>query len=131
MPSVKGSKNPPSILISFRLNPSDANHPNDAKALAIYHRHKRHKKTDREIMTDALLVLGGYDIAPPTVDQAARRLMTLVSRLEVIIEQLQNVDRSPAVYTEGEQAGKPVNFDFISSILGGLTNRREDDSDDE
>lgn len=121
----------PSILISFRLNPSDANYPNDAKALAVYHRHKRHKKTDREIMTEALLVLGGYDIAPPTVDQAARRLMTLVSRLEVIIEQLKSVDRSPAVYVEGEKAGQAVNFDFISGILGGLTNRYEDVSDDE
>jgi len=124
----------PSILISFRLNPSDANYPNDAKALAVYHRHKRHKKTDRDIMTEALLVLGGYDIAPPTVDQAARRLMTLVNRLEAAIEQLQSVDRSPAVYTDGEKAGQPVNFDFISTILGGLTNRVVDergDSDDE
>lgn len=124
----------PSVQISFRLNPSDANFPNDAKALAVYHRQKRVRsgivKTDREIMTDALLALGGYDVAPPTMDQATRRLMSLVNRLEAAIEQLQSIDRSPAVYTEGEQAGKPVNFDFISTILGGLTNKAVDNDDE-
>lgn len=124
-------KNPPSILISFRLNPHDANFPDDEKALAVYRQWIRGGHKDRHIMTKALLALGGYEVAPPTMDTATRRLMSLANRLERAIEEVKKIDRSEAVYTEGANAGQRVNFDFIGQILGGLTNKAEDGDDDD
>lgn len=121
----------PSELIQFRLNENDANFPDDPAAMAVLRKWREEDKPDRETLTKALLALGGYDIAPPSLDQVTRRLLSLANRLEKVAEELKKIDRSNAVYVEGERAGQPVDFDFISNILGGLTNRVVDNDDDE
>lgn len=119
-----------SEVIAFRLNPSDLNFPDDGKALEILTQWRAAGHADRAILTHALLCLEGQKVSKPSKDDMVAKLFRLSERLEALIEHLESLDKSPAVYTEGENAGKPVDFGIMSTILGGLQHRSEDEDDE-
>lgn len=120
-----------SDVFAFRLNRHDANFPQDGEALSIIDAWRAQGYTDRQIMTQALLVLGGKPVAAPSKDKLVAKLLILSERLEKMIGELRSFDMSAAVYIEGENAGKPVDFGVMNTILGGLQQRIVDDEEDD
>lgn len=118
---------PPSIPIAFRLNPADPERPHDIQAAQILEAWRSQGWKDREIMVNALLALGQFEVQQPDDSVLTRRLQNAVSRLEALIVEIETGNPLSAQpkrkKTEKQDMGR------IENILRGIKAKRTDEEE--